>query len=529
MATFQIRRVLSAAAFIPLIALSTTVAATAQEMADKSEMAAAAKKTELPKRELEADFTLTKTAEVTIRGARVPYRVTTGAQPVYDEKGMTIAALHYTYYERTDVDDNTRRPIFISFNGGPGSGSLWMHLGYTSPKLLVIDDEGFPVQPYGVRDNPHSILDVADIVYVNPANTGFSRVLDDEVDREVFFGVEADITYLADWIDVFISRQGRWRSPKYLIGESYGTTRVSGLAGELQNRHWMYLNGVILVSPTGLGMVAEGPAPRSPVLKLPYYAAAAHYHGQLDEDLQSLELDDLLAEVETFTLDEYLPALSRGGFLGADVRAEIARDVARYSGLSEAFVLDHNLAVPASAFWKELLRDQGFTIGRLDSRYLGVDRKDAGDRYDYPPELTSWNHAFAPAINHYLRDELGFATDLQYNLFGPVHPWEGRDEHDVAEELRQAMAQNPFLHTMVQSGYYDGATDYFTAKYVLWNLDRSGRLTDRMRFEGYRSGHMMYLRSEDLVQSNQHIREFIEASTPAEGEPASYGRVGGGG
>jgi len=479
----------------------------------------------LPERALLADMTLTRTAQATIRGERVPYRVTMGTQPVYGEKDRAIAALHYTYYERTDVDDTARRPLFISFNGGPGSGSLWMHLGYTSPKLLVIDDEGFPVQPYGVRDNPHSILDVADIVYVNPVNTGFSRILDDEVDRETFFGVEADISYLADWIDVFVSRKGRWRSPKYLIGESYGTTRVSGLAGALQERHWMYLNGVILVSPTGLGMTPEGPAPRSPVLKLPYYAAAAHYHGQLEKALQDRDLEELLAEVEAFTLDEYLPALSRGGFLPEERRQEIARRVARYSGLPERFVLDHNLAVPADAFWKELLREEGYTIGRLDSRYLGVDRKAAGESYDYPPELTTWNHAFAPAINHYLRDELGFETDLQYYLFGPVRPWEGRD-YDVAEELRRAMAQNPYLHLMVQSGFYDGATDYFTAKYVLWNLDPSGRLTGRMRFEGYESGHMMYLRSEDLAQANQHIREFIEASTPAEGEPASYRRGG---
>ena len=527
MVPFRSRPALTATMSMALAACLAAAPIPAQE-GDSGETEPAAKPMDLPERVLPADMTISKTAEVTIRGERVPYRVTTGTQPVYGEDGAAIAALHYTYYERTDVDDTSRRPLFISFNGGPGSGSLWMHLGYTSPKLLVIDDEGFPVQPYGVRDNPHSILDVADIVYVNPANTGFSRVLDEEIDRETFFGVEADITYLADWIDVFVSRRGRWRSPKYLIGESYGTTRVSGLAGELQNRHWMYLNGVILVSPTGLGMEAEGPVPRSPVLKLPYYAAAAHYHGRLADDLQSLSLADLLAEAEEFTLDEYLPALSRGGFLSEDRRAEIARRVARYSGLSETFVTQHNLAVPVSAFWKELLRDEGYTIGRLDSRYLGVDRKDAGETYDYPPELTSWNHAFAPAINHYLREELGFETDLQYYLFGPVHPWEGRGEHDVAEELRRAMAQNPYLHVMVQSGYYDGATDYFTAKYVLWNLDRSGRLTERMRFEGYESGHMMYLRSEDLATSNQHIREFIEATTPAEGEAASYGRVGGG-
>ncbi|MEO0972378.1 MAG: carboxypeptidase, partial [Pseudomonadota bacterium] len=462
---------------------------------------------------------------VRIRDQRVPYRVTIGTQPVYGEDDAAIASLHYTYYERSDVEAREKRPLFISFNGGPGSGSLWMHLGYTSPKVLIIDDEGYPVQPYGVRDNPHSILDVADIVYINPVNTGFSRILDDDVEREKFFGVEADVKYLASWIDVFVSRIGRWRSPKYLIGESYGTTRVSGLAGALQNRHWMYLNGVVLVSPTGLGIDAAGPTPRSTVLKLPYYAAAAHYHRQLEPSLQAKALGELLAEVEAFTIEEYLSVAAKGGFISEDERRRVAGQVARYAGLSERFVLDYNLAVPASAFWKELLREEGYTIGRLDSRYLGLDATNGGEAYDYPPELISWNHAFAPAINSYLRDDLQFKTDLQYYLFGPVQPWEGRDTN-VGEELRQAMAQNPYLQVMVQSGYYDGATDYFSAKYVLWNLDRSGRLSERMHFEGYRSGHMMYLRAEDLASSNQHLREFIEKTTPGAGVAASYGSIG---
>jgi len=234
----------------------------------------------------------------------------------------------------------------------------------------------------------------------------------------------------------------------------------------------------------------------------------------------------VLDEVESFTIRELLPVLARGGFVETEVRDSMAARVARYAGLDKRFVLDHNLAVPASAFWKELLRDEGFTIGRLDSRYLGIDRINAGERYDYPAELTAWNHAFAPAINYYLRDELGFKTDLQYYLFGPVRPWEGQGDVNVGEELRQAMAQNPYLHVMVQSGFYDGATDYFSAKYVMWNLDPSGRLRDRMRFEGYESGHMMYLRAEDLKTSNEHIRDFIRQSTPAAGAPASYGRVG---
>lgn len=471
-------------------------------------------------RKLPVDTAIVSTDEVTVKGESVPYRTTIGTQPVYGDEDEPIASLFYTYYERTDIDDNTSRPIFFSFNGGPGSGSLWMHLGYTSPKKLKIDDEGYPIQPYGVEDNPHSIIDVADIVYVNPVNVGFSRMIGD-VDREEFFGVNEDVEYLADWIDTFISRYERWESPKYLIGESYGTTRVAGLAGELQGSHWMFLNGVILVSPTGLGMEPPGPEPRSPVLKLPYYTAAAWYHGELPDDLQNRELNEVLEEAEEFTLEEFLPAVSYGGFIEEERKQKVAQQVARYSGLDEQFVLDYNLRVPASAFWKELLRDEGHTIGRLDSRYKGVDRENAGERYDYPPELIAWNHAFAPAINHYLQEELGFKTDLQYYLFGPVHPW-NRDDNETGEQLRQAMAQNPFLHVMVQSGYYDGATDYFSAKYVMWNLDPSGKLKDRLRFEGYRSGHMMYLRAEDLKTSNEHIREFIRESTPAEGQPARY-------
>jgi carboxypeptidase C (cathepsin A) len=472
------------------------------------------------KRALPADTTIISTDEVTVKGQKVPYRVTVGTQPVYGEDGETDAALFYTYYERTDVRNNENRPIFISFNGGPGAGSLWMHLGYTSPKRLKISDEGYPVQPYGVEDNPHSIIDVADIVYVNPVNTGFSRILNDG-EPEQFFGVNEDLAYLADWIDTFISRNERWKSPKYLIGESYGTPRVSGLAGQLQGRHWMFLNGVILVSPTGLGLEPEGPMPRSSVLKLPYYTAAAWYHEQLTPELQNKDLTEILPEVERFTIEELLPALSYGGFISQNRKDQLVGQIARYSGLSEEFVEDYNLAVPSSAFWKELLRDEGHTIGRLDSRYIGIDKTDGGENYDYPAEYSSWKHSFTPAINHYVQDVLGFKTDLQYYVSGPVRPW-NRDGNETGEMLRGAMAENPNLKVMVQAGYYDGATDYFSAKYTMWNIDLSGKMKDRFRFEGYRSGHMMYLRTEDLETSNQHIREFIEESLPEIGAPAKY-------
>lgn len=471
-------------------------------------------------RKLPVDTTIVSTEETTIHGQKVPYEVTVGTQPVYGEDGKPDASLFYTYYRRTDVQNDDDRPIFISFNGGPGAGSLWMHLGYTSPKRLKISDEGFPVQPYGVEDNPHSIIDVADIVYVNPVNTGFSRILNDG-EKEDFFGVNEDLKYLADWIDTFISRQDRWESPKYLIGESYGTPRVSGLAGELQSDHWMFLNGVILVSPTGLGLEPEGPMPRSSVLKLPYYTAAAWYHDQLPQDLQNKDLTEILPEVEQYTIEEFLPAASRAGFISEDRKQKVAEQVARYAGLDKEFVLDYNLTVPASVFWKELLRDEGKTIGRLDSRYTGIDETDGGNRPDYSPEYSSWKHSFTPAINYYLQEKLGFKTDLQYYVSGPVHPW-NRDDNETGEMLRKAMAENPNLKVMIQSGYFDGATDYFSAKYVMWNIDPSGKLQDRFRWEGYRSGHMMYLRKEDLETATNNIREFIKDSKPAKGEPARY-------
>jgi carboxypeptidase C (cathepsin A) len=465
------------------------------------------------------DWSNTTDHEVTIKGKRVPYTTTVGNQPVWNEDGKPIASLFYTYYERSDVENNSRRPLVFSFNGGPGSASVWMHIGYTGPKKLKIDNEGFPIQPYGVEDNPHSILDVADIVFVNPVNVAFSRILDEETDRGEFFGVNSDVEYLADWINTFINRENRWPSPKYLIGESYGTTRVSGLADRLQSSHWMYLNGVILVSPTGLGIDRDGPV--EDATPLPYFTATAWYHNALENELQEKDLDEILPEVENFTINEYIPALAKGGFLDDAKKEEIAEKVSYYSGIEKQVILDRNLRISTSFFWKELLRDEELTVGRLDSRYRGIDRENAGERYDFDPALTAWNHAFTPAINHYLRHGLGYETDLQYWTFGPVHPWD-RDRNYTGEQLRSAMAENPYLKVLVQSGYYDGGTTYFDAKYTMWNLDPSGKLRDRLTFKGYRSGHMMYLRAEDLATSNEDIREFIRNSIPEKGVPAKY-------
>ncbi|MDT0604410.1 S10 family peptidase [Thalassotalea castellviae] len=478
-------------------------------------------------RKLEVD-TKNQTKHTTkINGKKISYTATTGTQPVWDDEGHPTASLFYTYYQRSDVKDDSSRPLLISFNGGPGSASVWMHVAYTGPRTLNVDDEGYPLQPYGVKTNPYSVLDVADIVFVNPVNTGYSRVLPDkdgkmpskEQQKKMFFGVNADIKYLADWITTFVSRHDRWRSPKYLIGESYGTTRVSGLALELQSRQWMYVNGVILVSPTDIGIKREGPVKAAN--RLPYFAAAAWYHKALNSNLQSKSLLELLPEVEAFTINQYLPALAKGAFISELEKQTIADQVAQYSGLSKQEVLRSNLDISNAYFWKELLRDREQTIGRLDSRYLGIDKKAVGARPDYNAELTSWLHSFTPAINYYLREELNYKTDIKYNMFGNVHPWD-RSKNNTGENLRLAMASNPYLNVMIQSGYFDGATNYFDAKYTMWQLDPSGKMKDRLSFKGYESGHMMYLRHEDLKTSNNDIRAFMKNTLPSKSKAAKY-------
>ena len=474
------------------------------------------------KRKLPVDTIVITNHSTVIKGKKLNYQAQTGTQPVWDDDGNPIASLFYTYYKRTDIKSDSERPLIFSFNGGPGSASVWMHLAYTGPKILKIDNEGYPIQPYGYKSNPNSILDVADIVFINPVNTAYSRILEvdsKKADRKKFFGINEDIEYLAEWLNTFVNRKKRWESPKYLIGESYGGTRVMGLSAELQESQWMYLNGVIMVSPADYKVIRVG-GPVSSALNLPYYTATAWYHNQLPNDLQSKDLKDILPEVENFTINKLIPALTKGGFISGSELNSVASEMSRYSGLSKKKIIQNNLDVKTNFFWKDLLRDQGMTIGRLDSRYLGIDKKDVGVRPDYNSELRSWEHSFTPAINHYIQKELKFITDIKYNIFGPVHPWNNENDN-TRENLRRAMAENPYLKVVFQSGYYDGATTYFNAKYTMWQIDPSGKMKDRFYFKGYRSGHMMYLRNEDLIKANDDLRTFISETT-TNGKSAKY-------
>lgn len=475
-------------------------------------------------RKIPKDTTVITTNSTTVKGVTFNYTATTGTQPVWNEKGDAIASLYYTYYKRNNIKNRANRPLLISFNGGPGSASVWMHIAYTGPKILKIDSEGYPIQPYGIKNNPNSILDIADIVYVNPVNTAYSRMIADKEGklpkRETFFGINADIKYLAEWISNFVTRNERWESPKYIIGESYGGTRVMGLAHALQNNQWLYLNGVILVSPADYKLYSTG-QPVYSALNLPYYTSAAWYHKALHPELQQKDLIDILPEAEDFAINTLMPAIAKGGFISESEKLQVSKKMAYYSGLSESSILKNNLNVSTRFFWKDLLRDEtGQIIGRLDSRYLGIDKQETGSSPDYSPELSSWNHSFTPAINYYIREHLNFKTDVKYNMFGDVHPWDKRNDN-TRENLRKAMAQNPYLKVLIQSGYYDGATTYFAAKYTMWQVDPSGKMKDRFTFKGYRSGHMMYLRQEDLISANDDLREFINNSL-SKGKPAKY-------
>jgi carboxypeptidase C (cathepsin A) len=441
-----------------------------------------------------------------INGQNVSYTAEAGWLPIREE-GKVAAKMFYIAYTRNGVQDKSARPLIFSFNGGPGTASVWMHMGYTGPRRVVYDDDGFALMPPGgLEDNPHSILDAADIVYIDPVDTGFSRMVEGELLHR-YHGTMADIESVGEFIRLFILRKDRWMSPKFLIGESYGTTRASGLAGYLLDRHQLYLNGVILVSMTGLNVDAGEDV--SYATALPHLAATAWYHEQLSQDLQSMPLRAFLDEVEAFAMSDYLQALVQGDRLDDGERADIAQRVARYTGLTVDYVLSTNLRVNSRRFWKELLRDQRLTVGRLDSRYLGIDRDAAGENPEYDPAMADWNGAFSDAVNRYLREELGYNPDLKYNVWGNVRPWNRNDGTNVGEMLRESMRENPYLKVMIQGGYYDAATDYYSAVYTISHLQPGGEFRDRFRFSWYESGHMMYLRKPDLANANNDLRDFI--------------------
>jgi carboxypeptidase C (cathepsin A) len=385
-----------------------------------------------------------------------------------------------------------------------------MHMGFTGPRKVVYDDEGMmPAPPFRLANNEHAILDVADIVFIDPVGTGYSRMAPGE-DVHKFHGVMEDIQSVGEFIRLYTTRNSRWDSPKFLIGESYGTTRAAGLVNHMQQRHQMYFNGVVLVSMTPLDYQAG--TDLSFALWLPHYTATAWYHKALPPDLQAKPLKVVLDESEQYALGGYLDALTKGDALTAAERDSVAAQVGRYAGLSKTYVMQNHLRVDRARFRKELLRSRGLTVGRLDSRYTGIDRDAGGATNEYDPAMEAWNGPFAAVINDYFRDELKWETDQKYNVWGDVRPWRRDPATNTGEMLRAAMTQNPFLRVLVLAAYYDAATDYFTAEYVMSHLDPGGSIKDRISFAFYESGHMMYVRKSDLAKAKKDVADFVRQS-----------------
>lgn len=462
-----------------------------------------------PAAELKETTSVTKHA-IVIGGQRVAYTATAGTIALRSDKDKPEASVFYVAYTRDDVTDRARRPIFYSFNGGPGTASVWMHMGFTGPRKVVYDDEGMmPSPPFRLADNEQAILDIADIVFIDPVGTGYSRMAPGE-DAHKYHGVMEDIRSVGEFIRLYTTRNSRWDSPKFLIGESYGTTRAAGLVNHMQQTHQMYFNGVIQVSMTGLDY--QSGTDLGFALSLPHYTATAWYHKALAPELQSKPLRAVLQESEQFALGAYLDALVKGDVLSKAERDTAAVQVGRLAGLSKDYVTNSNLRIDRGRFRKELLRGRGLTVGRLDSRYTGIDRDAAGATNEYDPAMEAWNGPFAAVINDYFRDELKWETDTKYNIWGDVRPWRRDPQNNTGEMLRVAMTQNPFLRVLVLASYYDGATDYFSAQYVMSHLDPSGAIKDRVSFSFYESGHMMYVRKPDLAKAKRDIAEFVQRS-----------------
>ena len=460
--------------------------------------------------------------ELELDGVSVPYTAEAGTIALGKEDGTETARVFYVAYTRSDVKDTSERPITFTFNGGPGSSSVWLHMGAFGPRRVRMDDDGFPLAPPGrLVDNDFSLLDFTDLVFIDPVTTGYSRAAVGE-DPHQFHGVDEDVESVGEFIRRFTSRARRWGSPKYLCGESYGTTRAAGLVKHLQERHGMYFNGVVLVSSILQFQTARFDVGNDLpyMLFLPTYAATAWYHGQLGEEFA--ELEPLLAEVEEFALGDYATALLAGNRLGATERKEVAERLSRFTGLSVDYLLSTNLRIRIQRFVKELRRDERVTVGRLDSRFTGLDLDAASDGYEFDPSYAAIQGPYTAAVNDYLRSELGYENELTYEILtGRVRPWSyARSQNqylNVAEGLRGAMARNRNLRVFVASGYYDLATPYFATRYTFDHLAMDPEYVERVTVSHYESGHMMYVHLPSGVQLRKDLAAFYAAQSTMEG------------
>ncbi|HIP09799.1 MAG TPA: peptidase S10 [Rhodospirillales bacterium] len=482
---------------------------------------------DLPPEEPEDRLSITQHS-VTIDQQEIHYTVTAGTIVLKEEQEKDSksggekakASVFFVAYTLDNAGDTTKRPITFSFNGGPGSSSVWLHLGVLGPRCVETDQQGNLLQPpYQLVENQYSVLDQTDLVFIDPISTGFSRVVQGEVAKQ-FHGFKKDIESIGDFIRLYTTRYQRWTSPKFLIGESYGTTRAAGLSGYLQERHGLYLNGIMLISSVldfqTIRFMNGNDLPY--ILYLPSFTAAAWYHNLLDEGLQA-DLYQTLEEVEAFAVGEYTLALMKGVELPEDERQEITRKLAHYTGLPIDYIERTDLRINIIRFCKELLRDQGRTVGRFDSRFTGLDRDSAGERFEYDPSYTNILGPYTATLNDYLRSQLKFESDLAYEILTDrVHPW-NYDTHqnqyvNVTDTLRKAMTTNPYLKVFVASGYYDLATPYMATRYTFNHLGLDKSLQQNVSISYYEAGHMMYVHQQSLIQLKEDLASFIQLANP---------------
>ena len=468
---------------------------------------------------------------VTIHGEEICYTATTGTLVLKEESEKegekAKASVFFVAYTRDDVADPGSRPITFAFNGGPGSSSVWLHLGLLGPRRIKPDAAGKPSQPpYALINNEFSILDKTDLVFIDPVSTGFSRAVPGEEAKQ-FHGFKKDIESVGDFILLYLGRYKRWNSPKFLIGESYGTTRAGGLSGYLQEQRGTYLNGIMLVSVVlNFQTILFGPGNDLPyILFLPTYAATGLYHDKsqasetkpVDPVQIAAHFDATLAEVKSFAMGEYTLALMQGSELPPGIRAEMIKRLAAYTGLSREYLDWTNLRIDISRFCKELLRDEGRTVGRFDSRYTGIDRDSAGESFEYDPSSAIIQGAYTAMLNSYVRGELEFESDLPYEILSRrVHPW-NYEQHqnqyvNVADTLRKAMSMNPALKVFVASGYYDLATPYLATEYTFTHLGLDRSLQSNITMAYYKAGHMMYIDMHELAQMKEDLDAFLDSA-----------------
>lgn len=455
--------------------------------------------------------------ELKLKKETLKFTATAGVIPLKDDFDETEAEIFFVAYTLKDTVPTSERPLIFVFNGGPGSSAIWLHMGAVGPQRVVMEDEGWmPPPPYTLEPNEHTWLEFADLVFIDPVGTGFSRAAKEELDKK-YWSFKGDIESVGEFIRLFLTRYQRWSSPLFLAGESYGTTRAAGLAGHLVDKGVAF-NGVILISSAmDLRPIFFQSGDDLPFhLFVPTYAATAWYHKKLEPELQELELRQLLDRVEEWCEGEYAVALGKGDKLDEDQRQEIAKQLAKFTGLDLDYILGTNLRINIHRFCKELVREEKRSVGRLDSRFKGIEATAVSEMPEFDPAMFAILPPYTATFNDYVRAELGIETDLTYEALNlnvnQKWSWEKGVLPNTGEALRGAIAKNPFTKIFVGQGYYDLATPHFATEYMITHMNIDPELRKNVNIVYYPAGHMFYLDVQSLAQHKLDIADFIEAS-----------------